>query len=347
MRLPFAPACLPLLLGGLPHRGAAQALDLSRRYAGALLAWPQLPQRGFHEQSFVQSALGFPGLVVDPARARVFVDRASAEREIDRLALAYLEHDIAYAALDSDDAAGLDELFRQRDSLRGIMALKGQLLGPISLAAQLTDERQRPLIYDAMFFEALAQHLRLRAAWQEARLSDLVSVTIVCLEEPFLETVGLPFLPLDWGRARAQIDETFSGMRGCKAIFAGGAVQWSEVLETTVDMIIADVHDYGPALVAAGAALPPFLERGGVVGLGLVPADEELLGCTTAQMLLDRAETLLRELEQAGVGADLLLRQSVVSTAGSLSRVPIAAAERALQLVSEVSKLLRERYKLA
>src|SRR5690349_19148049 len=188
MTLPFAPACLPLLLGGLPHRGAAQALELSRRYAGALLAWPQLPQRGFHEQSFVQSALGFPGLVVDAARARVFVDRASAEREIDRLALAYLEDDIDYAALDGDDAAGLDELFRQRDNLRGIMALKGQLLGPISLAAQLTDERQRPLIYDAMFFEALAQHLRLRAAWQEARLSDLVNVTIVCLEEPFLET---------------------------------------------------------------------------------------------------------------------------------------------------------------
>jgi len=66
-------------------RGAAQALDLSRRYAGALLAWPQLPQRGFREQSFVQSAIGFPGLVVDAPRARVFVDRATAEREIDRL----------------------------------------------------------------------------------------------------------------------------------------------------------------------------------------------------------------------------------------------------------------------
>jgi len=90
-----------------------------------------------------------------------------------------------------------------------------------------------------------------------------------------------------------------------------------------------------------------FLERGGVVGLGLIPVDEEVLGRITAEALLDRIEALLGELDQAGVAPDRLLRQSVVSTAGSLSRAPIASAERALQLVSEVSKRLRERYKLA
>ena len=73
MTLPFAPTCLPLLLGGLPHRSAAQAIEISRRYAGALLAWPQLPRRGFREQGFVQSAIGFPGLVIDAPRARVYV----------------------------------------------------------------------------------------------------------------------------------------------------------------------------------------------------------------------------------------------------------------------------------
>ena len=44
MPLPFEPACMPLLLGALPHRGASQALEVSRRFAGGLLAWPQLPQ---------------------------------------------------------------------------------------------------------------------------------------------------------------------------------------------------------------------------------------------------------------------------------------------------------------
>src|SRR5262245_34609002 len=181
MPLPFEPACLPLLLGSLPHRSPAQALEVSRRYAGALLAWPQLPERGFREQSFVQSAIGFPGLVVDAAQGRMYIDRSAAERGLDRLALAYLEDDYEYAALGPEDAVGLTELLRQGDALRGARALKGQLVGPISLAAHLIDDRQRPLIYDEMFLEAICQHLRLRAAWQEAQLGEHGQAVIICL----------------------------------------------------------------------------------------------------------------------------------------------------------------------
>src|SRR5262245_50896788 len=158
MSLPFEPACLPLLLGSLPYRSPAQALEISRRYAGTLLAWPQLSARGFHEQTFIQSAIGFPGLVIDAAQDRMFVDRAVAERGLDRLALAYLNDDIDYAALAVENVAGLEELLRHSEGLRGARALKGQLVGPISLAAHLTDDRQRPLIYDEMFLEAICQH---------------------------------------------------------------------------------------------------------------------------------------------------------------------------------------------
>jgi len=82
MPLPFQPSCLPLLLGSLPHRSAIQALEASGRYAGTLLAWPQLPQRSFREQSLVQSAVGFPGLVVDGAHAQVYVDREAGMRDL-------------------------------------------------------------------------------------------------------------------------------------------------------------------------------------------------------------------------------------------------------------------------
>ncbi|HNP72168.1 MAG TPA: hypothetical protein PKK15_13700, partial [Kouleothrix sp.] len=285
MPLPFAPAALPLLLGGLPHRNAAQALEISRRYAGALLAWPQLPQRSLREQSVVQSMLGFPGLVVDETQARVYVDRRRAERELDRLGLAYLEDRYATVALAPDDAYGLDELLRQAEGLRAAKALKGQLTGPISLAAQVTDENDQPLLYDDMLFDALAQHLALRAEWQEARLSEWNPTTIICVDEPFLEMVGLPFVPVEWPRVREQIDQVLEGVRGCKALFAGGVPNWHELLQIGVDMIIADVAHHGAALAEAAPALGEFLGRGGVVGLGLLPADEDAIARASADTL--------------------------------------------------------------
>jgi hypothetical protein len=344
--LPFKPACLPLLLGGLPHRNAAQALDLMRRYAGTLLVWPQLPQRSFREQSFVQSAIGFPGLVIDAARSRVYVERQGAEQRLDRLGLAYLEDRNTFAALAADDAAGLDELLRQGDMARGALALKGQIMGPISLAAQLTDELDRPLVYDEVLFDAVVQHLHLRAAWQESRLLGLNATTIICLDEPFLETVGLPFLPLDWERAREQIEQALAGVRGCKAIYAGGAVDWAEVLKISLDIIMADTCEHSQSLVAAAGPLDAFLERGGVVGLGVVSNDEEVLARLTAEGLVDQVMALALALESAGIAVERLLSQSLISTAGTLSQLPVPAAERAMHLVADVSRLLRQQFAL-
>jgi hypothetical protein len=346
MPLPFQPACLPLLLGSLPHRSASQALAVSRRYAGSLLAWPQLPQRSFREQSLHQAAAGFPGLVVDAVRGQIYVDRAVAEHGMDQLGLAYLTNDLTRAALSEEDTAGLAELVRQREGLRGVLAVKGQMLGPVSLAAQLTDEHQRPLIYDEMFFEALAHHLHLRAAWQSAQLAQLHPTTIFCLDEPFLDAVGLSFLPLDWEVARAQIDEVLAGVGGCRGLYAGGAVDVNRALQLQIDMLIVDVYRYAGGLVAAGAALAEFLGRDGIIGLGLVPADEEAILRETPEALVRRVEGLLASLEPHGIAPERLLKRAVIAPHDMLGRLTPEVAERGLQLLADTSRMLRERYTL-
>jgi hypothetical protein len=231
--------------------------------------------------------------------------------------------------------------------LRSVMAAKGQLLGPISTAAQLTDEQQRPLVYDETLFAAVAHHLYLRAAWQDRHLRDIAGASIICLDEPFLDVVGMPFLPLDWDVVRGQLELVMAGIRGCRGLYASGAVDWAQVLETSVELIVADVYGYGHALVGAAHALPPFLERGGTVGLGLIPADEETLARASADQLVRRAQALVRELEAAGVDPERLLRQAVVSPSGSLGLLSIPGAERALQLLTDVSRQLRELHDLA
>jgi len=84
-----------------------------------------------------------------------------------------------------------------------------------------------------------------------------------------------------------------------------------------------------------------------VAGLGIVPADEEALGQASADRLVGRIITLAGDLDRAGVPAEQLLRQALITPADTLAELSSASADRALQLVNEVSKLLREQYKLA
>jgi hypothetical protein len=334
-----------LSLGALPHRSAVQALDVSRRYVGALLAWPQLPQRSFREQYLVQSVIGFPGLVVDAAALRVYVDRNEAERQIDTLLLAYLEHTISYAALGADDAAGLVELTRSGGG-RDLRAVKGQILGPISVALQLTDEYEQPLIYNDMLFDAIAQLLRLRVAWQELRLSEIAPATIICVDEPLLEAVAVPFFPHDWDRVAAQIDEVLAGISGCRALYVCGAVDLQRLMQTSVELLIAESAVYRRMGASGCDALIAFLERGGMVGVGIVPSDNERLTTASVESVFSEFAAFLDDLTSQGVARDLLLQRTVITPAQSLAYLDIASAERALQLLAGVSRRIREEYAL-
>lgn len=345
MSLPFEPSCAPLLLGSLPYKSAARALEMSRRYAGDLLAWPQLWQRDVREQFLAQGAAGFPGLVIDQVDGNVFVDTTLAMEQFDRFELGYLENHTAIAQLGERDASGLAELLRG-EALSGVLALKGQTLGPISLAMQLTDEQQRPLIYDAALFEAVGQFVRMRVAWQQECLAELGLPVILCLDEPFLEMIGSPFLPIDWEDAQMQIRLALADVNGCRAVFAGGGVDWGHLLYLGVDLVIGDVYAHGAAMLGAAETLAEFIALGGMVGLGIVPADSELLADTTAERLVGQVDKLLDDLEQAGVDRLRLLHQAVITPNGALGSLSPAVAERAMQMLADVSAQLREKYGL-
>jgi hypothetical protein len=62
--------------------------------------------------------------------------------------------------------------------------------------------------------------------------------------------------------------------------------------------------------------------------------------------LVVRIVGLAGDLDRAGVPAEQLLRQALITPADTLIGLSTANAERALRLVDEVSKLLREQYKL-
>lgn len=346
MALSFHPACRPILLGSLPYRSASQALSQLRLATRELLAWPQLPQRSFRETNLAQAALGMPGVVIEATQSHIFVDSEQAIRDLDRLDLAYLRHDLSYAALAAEDISGLTEIQRQPESVRDAYAFKGQMMGPISLAAQLTDHQAQPLIYELLLFEALIHHLHLRAAWHVAQLTELNAATIMCLDEPFLEALSHSFLPISWEQAQAAVEEVFAAMRGYRALFASGQVDWARVLHWSVDIIIGDALDHHDAFVAAGAELAEFLRHGGYIGLGIIPADQELLQQSTPEQLAHRIELLLESLASYGIDKQHFLNRTILTTQDTLGYLNVAIAEQAIQLLANTSHLVRQQYHL-
>jgi len=294
---------------------------------------------------YAQFSENFPGIVVDLEAERTYVDHMrDLDRDLERLYLAYLENDLEYGVLSPDYAAGLHYLLDTEGLLEVTpVAVKGQVTGPISWGLTVTDQNRRPLLYDEMLADAIAKHLRVKAAWQEQRLKTIAPQTIIFVDEPYMSSFGSGFVSLGRDQVLTLLEEVFAGIEGLKGVHCCANTDWSVLLDTSVDILSLDAYEYAESLSLYPDAVAAFLERGGVIAWGIVPASSAVMD-ETVDSLLDRLHEAMDLLVQKGLSLDKLLAAGLVTPSCGTGSLDPQVAERALALTAEVSAQMRARY---
>jgi hypothetical protein len=339
----FAPNWQPLAIGSVPYTDADQAWSAVLRYFPHTPFWPQLPQRSYRENMYVQFSERFPGVTIEDQR--IYVDRRQdLDPGLERLYLAYLENDLAYGAIGPEFSAALAALQAGRVAFEPpLELLKGQVTGPVSWGLTVVDQNRRPLLYDEVLADAIAKHLRLKASWQEKVLSSHAANTLIVVDEPYLSAFGSAFISLSREQVVHYLQEVLAGISHLKGVHCCGNTDWSILLETPIDVLSLDAYDYAASLALYPREVSAFLGRGGIIAWGVVPAGQPAEN-ETAESLVARLEQALDMLVEKGVPREALLRSGLVTPScgtGSLSK---ALAERVFDLTAQVSATMRERY---
>jgi hypothetical protein len=342
---PFVPAWMATMAGSMPLASPATAWDWINQYLPQIPAWPQLTQRTYRENMYAQFARGFPGAVVDDIAERTFVDRSRGlETGLEHLYLAYLEDDLQYAATTRDEAAGLHHLLDTPGLLPStVVAIKGQVTGPISWGLTVTDENRRPVLYDDILADAVAKHLRMRAAWQEQQLQPYAPHTILFVDEPYMSAYGSAFVSLERSLVVTLLEEVLSGINGVKGVHCCGNTDWSVLMDTSVDILHLDAYEYAESLALYPESVSGFLQRGGIIAWGIVPAGPSVEGETT-ESLVERLHEAMGLLVVKGIALDDLLGAGLVMPSCGLGPLDPPTAQRVLELTARVSTEMQARY---
>jgi hypothetical protein len=339
----FHPRWLPLALDGLPHEDAAKAWQAVLRRFPEIPGWPQLPRRSALENMYAQFSERFPGIVVRDGNVHVELQR-NLERELERLYLAYLEDDVSHGRIGESYAAGLSLLRQGEVSFRHPpLALKGEITGPVSWGLTVVDQHQRPILYDEMLADAVSKHLLLKATWQERELRRYASRTILLLNEPYMASFGSAFVALRRNQVIGLIEEVLSGLKGLKGVHCCGNTDWSILLETSIDILSLDAYDYGASLLRYADELDGFLDRGGVISWGIVPASA-VAESETVESLVARLEQTIDLLVKEGVSRERLLGSGMITPSCGLGALSVPLAEHILDLTVAIAAEMRERY---
>ncbi len=339
------PNLLPLHVGSMPHTDPQAACELVLQHFPDIPAWPQLPRRDFLENMYTQFSEGFPGVVIE--EGRIYVDRTKdLDPALERLYLAYLQDDLSYGMLSRDYAAGLAAFLQKLSATSSqLLAVKGQVTGPISWGLTVVDQDRRPVLYDDILADALAKHLRLKAAWQEQELAKLAPTTIIFVDEPYMSAFGSAHISLNRDQVITLLEEVFAGITGLKGIHCCGNTDWSLLLSTSVEIISFDTYNYAQAFSLYAEEVRAFLKRGGIIAWGIVPADDEqALANETVESLVARLHEAMNLLVRKGNPFDDLVNASLITPSCGLRTLSEEAAERAFELTAGVSETMRERY---
>jgi hypothetical protein len=326
----------------MPHTDPAEACALVARYLKDIPAWPQLPNRSFLENMYVQYSQGFPGVVIKDNR--IYVDRAQdLNQPLEQLYAAYLENNIDKYPITAEYAAGL-HYFLSLTNLSPL-AVKGQVTGPISWGLTITDENRRSILYDETLADAAAKLLRLKASWQERELRKIAKDTIIFVDEPYMSSFGSAFVPLSREKVVTLLEEVFGGISGLKGVHCCGNTDWSVLLGTSLDIVNFDAYNYAQSLSLYPTEIKKFLDRQGTIAWGIVPNEAGVLANETVASLKDRLEEAMAPFTRHGTRFKQLIEQGLLTPSCTLAPLRSnEAADRALELLTGLSTAMRKRY---
>ncbi len=320
----------------LPHRDPERALDLA--FTLDIPFWPQLPNASYSEDTYVQTVRGFPGAVVDHQGLRILFEEDLFLGGLEEyLGLDPMDDLFAVSPEDSLTYAG----FLERASAENA-ALRGQFMGPISLALMVKDRENKPVIYRDEVRELLIRHVAYRV---NRHLHDLRKVnprSFVWVDEPGLEFLFAGITGYTAESARSDLSLFLSLLEGPRGIHLCGNPDWDFLLRSELDLLSLDAYNNREILIGYRNGLASFLRRGGWLAWGAVPTHTSFLEAENPRSLSEKLLSIWKSMEEKGLDPARVRSRSLLTPATCCLVNPdlTATVERAYAMLREVREIL-------
>ena len=319
-------------IGSLPFTSSASAIRSVAEFSPEIPFWPQLPQLSERE-SIVGQGLGIVENLIEPRDDGYGYE--VKEGQLDS-ALEILHRSDGELLPSNAAGFGAFEDALSSGQFTSAVAVKGQIEGPITLAAYVS-HKGKPFLADPALFGAIAFHISQIINWQINRLKATGLPVLMFVDEPALcldASLANAVSERQRLNALAAMLED-ARMRGAYAgLHCCAARPFERMCRVQPDIISFDAHD-GLDLFFANWHALDFMQQGGTVAYGIVPTRAGVNAADSAIFL-----RWLKAASSAGDPQKFAQRAMITATCGLGLLDPSAVAE-SFEVAHSVSKLIR------
>ena len=346
----------PLAIGSLPHNNVEKAMAVVERDFDEIPFFPQLSNVSKNEDMVVQFLEGFPSwdgksdFIVNPDDEDFYVALEKFFSDYEEIV-----SDISCEKLDE---YGISEEFSSTfPKFIKIIAdtkpdyAKGQIVGPFTLCSMLSDINGKNLVYDETLRDIITKLLSLKVLWQirKIKCANPTTVPIIFMDEPTLSQLGTSaYLTVSENDVTSMLSEICNLIKengGICAIHCCGKCDWSIPIKAGVDIINLDGFSFGEHISLFSEEVNKFLQNGGKIAWGIVPTlAGDILDNLSVVDLADKFCNCVKYLTNKGIDEKLVIDNSLITSSCGAGSLTEKLSEKAMDMVKELSQLLRERY---
>jgi hypothetical protein len=324
----------------LPHLDPVQACDDVIALFPEMPYIPTLPDRGTLEGIVFNDSEQLPGRVIREDRL-LFNSKSDQTAAMEKVYMDFVEGNFQPYALHPEYASAFAEMMNR--NLPGAGILKCQVTGPVTFGMQVVDCGKRPIYYDTQLADVLAKMIALKARWCEAAMQDATGVkeTLVVLNEPYLASLGSSVVPLDRDTVKSGWEDIASMVQGGLGIHCCSNTDWEFVMGLSPAVISLDAYTTAKEFLLYAGAIRSYMECGGVVAWGIVPAEYVIFAQETTDSLY-RKYIAIRDQLCATIDKELFDAQSLITPSCGIRFADRNGALAIMSAAAEISRRIRK-----
>jgi hypothetical protein len=328
-------------VGALPHTDPVDACNDVLAVFSEFPYIPTLPDRGQLESIVFNDSEQLPGRVIRDDRL-LFDSTKDQTASMEQIYLDYVEGNFGTYGLHRAYASAFIEMMTR--TLPGAAVLKCQVTGPVTFGMQVVDADKRPIYYDSQIADVLSKMIALKARWCEAEMVAKTGVpeTLVVLNEPYLASLGSSVVPLDRDTVKAGWEDIESMVQGGLGIHCCSNTDWEFVLGLRPSVVSLDAYTTAKEFLLYSDQIISFLEAGGVIAWGIVPAEYKLFAEETTDSLYQKYLAIRSQL-CSRMPESLFDAQSLITPSCGIRFADRSGANAIMAAAQEISRRIRDK----
>ena len=328
-------------VGALPHTDPAEACKDVLAIFPDFPYVPTLPDRRQLESIVFNDSEQLPGRLIRDDRL-LYDSTTDHTAAIEQVYIDYVEGNYAPYALHKEYASGFIEMMSH--DLSQVKVLKCQVTGPVTFGMQVVDADKRPIYYDEQLADMISKMIALKARWCEEEMREKTGVaeTVVVLNEPYLASLGSSVVPIDQEMVRTGWGDIAALVQGGLGIHCCSNTDWEFVMDLMPSIVSIDAYTTAKEFLLYADAIVTYMERGGIVAWGIVPAEYKIFATETPDRLYERYLAIRTQL-CTRMPEHLFDAQSLITPCCGIRFADRRGAKAIMQTVAEISRRIREK----